>query len=104
MRVGGRVAQRVVVGVDELGAVRDAAGEAVFVERAAQTALGGGAVVTEDVDEQRVVQLADLLQRVHEPADLVVGVLGETGVELHQGRGGPLLGVGQLVPVRHSLG
>jgi hypothetical protein len=48
-----------------------------LVVHADEAALGTGAVVTGDVDEQGVVQLADVLQRLLEAPDLVVGVLQE---------------------------
>ena len=71
---------------------------------ALDSALAGGAVVAEEVDEQRVVQGAEFLEGVDESSDLVVGVLGETGEGLHEpGRQCPL-GVGQLVPMRHAVG
>jgi hypothetical protein len=41
-----------------------------------------GAVVAEH-DEDRVVVLADLLQMVDQPPDVVVEVLHHTGVQLH---------------------
>jgi hypothetical protein len=54
-----------------------------LVERAGDRALHAGAVVTPDPDDQRVVQLAQLVDRVDDPADVVVGVLREPGVDLH---------------------
>jgi hypothetical protein len=54
-----------------------------LVERALERALGGGAVVADDVVDERVVERADLLQRVDQQADVVVGVLQEPGVVLH---------------------
>ena len=46
-------------------------------------ALGGGAVVADDVVDERVVEDAELVEGVDEPADVVVGVLQEAGVDLH---------------------
>ncbi len=54
-----------------------------FVVGAFRAALGARAVVADDVEEQRVLQRADLLELRHEPADLGVGVLGEPGEGFH---------------------
>ena len=54
-----------------------------LVEGAGQAALGAAAVVAPDVEEQRVVELAQLLERVDDAADLVVGVRGEAREDLH---------------------
>ena len=51
---------------------------------AAIHALGRGAVVGEDVDDQGVVADALSLELVDQPAHLDVGVLQETGIHLHQ--------------------
>ena len=68
--------------VDQRDEVLHLLGHAVevghLVVHADEAALGAGAVVAGDVDEQRVVQLADVLQRLHEPPDLVIGVLQES--------------------------
>ena len=45
-----------------------------------------------------------LVERVDEPPDLDVGVLGEPGVGLHEPGGDPPLGLVELVPVRDALG
>ena len=62
-------------------------GEAVevrhLVERAVDRALGRRAVVADDVVDERVLERADVLQRVDQAADVVVGVLQEPGVHLH---------------------
>ena len=47
-------------------------------------AFGAGAVVAPDVEDDRVVAEAELLQPVHQLADLGVGVLDEPGEDLHQ--------------------
>jgi hypothetical protein len=49
-----------------------------LVERALQGALGRGAVVADDAEDQRVVEDVQLLQGVDEPADVIVRVLKET--------------------------
>ena len=68
--------------VDQRDEVLHLLGHAVeighLVVHADEAALGAGAVVAGDVDEQRVVELADVLQRLHEPPDLVIGVLQES--------------------------
>ena len=63
-------------------------------------ALGRGAVVGDDHD-QRVVELADLLERVEDAAEVVVGVRDEAGEDLHHPGVQPPLVVGQRVPLRH---
>ena len=45
-----------------------------FAERPFQPAFGAGAVVADDVHDQRVVEFAGGLQAVDQPADVVVGV------------------------------
>ena len=69
-----------------------------LVERPVETAFGRCAVVTGDVDDDRVVEHADLLERVDEAARVEVGVLGEPGVGLHQPSADGALVVGELVP------
>ncbi len=68
--------------VDQRDEVLHLLGHAVevghLVVHADEAALGAGAVVAGDVDEQRVVQLADVLQRLHESPDLVIGLLQES--------------------------
>ena len=86
------------------GVVLDPVADQVLAERALRAALAGGAVVAEQVEEQRVVEHAEVLERVDEPPDLGVGVLGEAGVGLHEPGRDPLLGLVELVPVRHALG
>ena len=48
------------------------------MNRPLQRALGARAVVAADVDDQRVVELAGVLDRLDHAADLVVGI-GEVG-------------------------
>ena len=68
-----------------------------------QRALGAGAVVTVDVDDQRVVELAHVLDLLDDAADLVVGV-GRVASE-HLGLPGEqLLLVGrQRFPLRQVI-
>ena len=53
-----------------------------LVVHADHAALGARAVVAGDVEDQRVVQFADLLDRIHETADMVIGVGDEAGEHL----------------------
>ena len=56
----------------------DAVEHGDFVRRADQRAFGARAVVAADVDDQRVVELAHVLDGLDHAADLMVGV-GEVG-------------------------
>ena len=75
-----------------------------LVPGAGQATFGAGTVVTPDVEEQRVVELAQRLQRIHDAAHLVVGVGGEAGKDLHLAGVQALLVGGQIRPVLDSLG
>ena len=55
-----------------------------FAERPLQPSFGAGAVVADDVEDQRVVEFAGSGQAVDIAADLGIGVLHESGVVLHQ--------------------
>jgi hypothetical protein len=57
--------------------------EGGLVERAGGGALHGGAVVAPDVDDQGVVELAQGVDGIEQPADVPVGVLREPGEDLH---------------------
>lgn len=89
---------------DPLRVLLDAVEVQALVERAGVAALGRCPVVAEDVENDRVVELAALAQRRDHPAHLGVGVLGEGGVQLHQVLTGLALEVGDLVPVRDAGG
>ena len=54
-----------------------------LVERPVQRALGRGAVIPEDVVDQRVVEDLEVLQRLDQAADVMVGVREKRGVDLH---------------------
>ena len=69
-----------------------------LVEGSVDRALGGGAVVADDVVDERVLEDAEVLERVDQPADVVVGVLEEAGVDLHLAREHRLELVGHVVP------
>ena len=71
-----------------------------LVEAAVRRALGRGAVVADDHVDQRVVEDLEVGERVDQPADVVVGVLQEAGVDLHLAREDRLQVVRRLVPGR----
>ena len=75
--------------VDVLERLLDRVGQAVedlvLVHRAVRAAFAGGAVVGDEHD-QRVVELAALLEVVEHPPELVVGVAQEAGVDLRHPR------------------
>ena len=62
-----------------------------LVDDAARGPFGTAAVIADDVDDQRVLELPELVNGVDEAADLVVGVLEEIGVVLDESRVEPLL-------------
>ena len=76
---------------------RDAVLHRELVERAGDRALHAGAVVAPDPEDERVVELAQLLDGVDHPADVVVGVLRVPGVDLH------LAGIERLEVVREAV-
>ena len=88
--------------VDQRDQVLDLLGDAVeighLVVHADEAALGAGAVVAGDVDEQRVVQLADVLERLLEAPDLVVGMLEEAGEHFGLAREQAAMRLRQRVP------
>ena len=71
-----------------------------LVERAVDCALGARAVVADDVVDERVVEDVQVLEGVDQPADVVVGVLQEPGVDLHLAGQHRLELVGHVVPGR----
>jgi hypothetical protein len=48
-----------------------------------QVAFGARPVVADDVVDERVVEDAQVLERVDEPPDVMIGVLEKAGVDLH---------------------
>ena len=82
---------------------RDAVLHRQLVERTGDRSFHAGAVVTPDPDDQGVVELTELLDRVDHATDVVVGVLGVPRVHLHLARVEPLQLVGQVVPRRERL-
>ena len=87
-----------------VGVEHDAVEERRLVERAGEGALHAGAVVAPDVDDERVVELAHLLDGVEQAADVPVGVLGEAGEDLHLARVQLLLRVAEGVPGGEEVG
>ena len=83
--------------VERLG---DAVPVAELVHDAVQAALGRGAVVAGDVDDERVVELTGLLDGLDDATDLVVGVLDRRAEDLHPAGTDHLVGVGDVVPRR----
>ena len=86
-----------------LGRQRDPVLHRQLVERAGDRALQARAVIPEDVDHERVVQLARLRDRVEQPSDVPVGVLLVAGVDLHLSGVQSLLALGQRVPRREGV-
>ena len=82
---------------------RDAVLHRQLVERAGDRALHAGAVVAPDPQDERVVELAQLLDRVDHATDVVVGVLREAGVDLHLAGVERLQVVGEAVPGGEGL-
>ncbi len=66
-------------------------------------AFGARPVVADDVVDERVLEDAEILERVDEPSDMVVGVLEEAGVDLHLARKDGLQVVRDVVPGRDLL-
>ena len=90
-------------GVVEFHLVGDRQFDAVELQhlarRAVRRAFGGGAIVAADVDDERVVELAHVLDRLDHAADLVVGVGEIGGIDLGLADEELLFVGGQLVPV-----
>ena len=69
-----------------------------LVEAAVRRPFRGGAVVADDHVDERVVEDLQLLERVDQPPDVVVGVLHEARVDLHLAREHRLQIVRRVVP------
>src|SRR5580700_6539783 len=55
-----------------------------FVETAAKRAFHRGAVVADLPEDERIVHLADLFQRVEDASNFVIGLRGIGGEDFHQ--------------------
>ena len=75
-----------------------------LVEGAGQGAFHAGAVVAPDVDHERVLELAHLVDRVDHATDVPVRVLAVARVHLHLARVEALAGLVERVPGRHRVG
>ena len=81
----------------------DAVEEGHLVRRASRRAFGARAVVAADVDDQRVVELAHVLDRLDHAADLVVGVGEIGGIDVGLADEELLLVGGERVPLLQEL-
>ena len=83
-------------------------GKTVLERRRAPGSVHGAfrrrTVVTRDVDEERVVRLPHLVQRIEQLPDLLVGVGHEAREHLHQTRCHRLVAVGVVGPRGHFVG
>ena len=95
--VGRRPAQLVEHREARLEVVGDAVEQPVLVDGSVRAALAARAVVRHQ-DDERVLALAGLLEVVEQPADLVIGVRQEAGVDLRHSGEQPLLVVRERVP------
>ena len=84
--------------------IREAVEEQVLVERPFQAALGTGAVIAGDVDEQRVVSPRQLLDGVDDAAHLEIDTGPVAGEHLHHAGVEPLLVGVQRIPRRQPCG
>ena len=104
MVVGLRPADLVEVLQNVGGVFRLAVQRRHLVEDAVERAFHRGAVVADLPEDQRVVALADVLQRIENTADFVIGLRGVGGEGLHQPRGDILLVRRQRILRRDFLG
>ncbi len=81
----------------------DAVEHGDFVRRADQCAFGARTVVAADVDDERVVELAHVLDGLDDAADLVVGVGEIGGIDLDLADEHLLLVGGELVPILQQV-
>ena len=98
MRIGVvRAPILVVQHLHDFGQRQDAVVGGQLIERAFERALGAGAVVADDVDDERIVELALVLDFLDHPADFMVGVGGIGGEHLG------LAGVKRLLDQRERI-
>ena len=90
-----------VVGLHLLGVgnIEDAVVGSHLVQRANQGALRAGAVVAAHIDDERVVELAHVLDGLNHPANLMVGIGRVAGEDLRLTREKFLLVGGECVPL-----
>ena len=100
MVVGPRRAEVVDASEVLLEALRHEVEEVGLVERSLGPTLGAGPVVAHHHDD-RVVELADLVDRIDHALHLGIGVREEGGVHLHHPCVEPLLISAQRIPRRH---
>ena len=74
-----------------------------LVEGSVERALTRGAVIADDVVDERVVEDAKLLYAVKQATDVMIGVLQETGVHLHLAAQDRLERLRHLLPRRDLL-
>jgi hypothetical protein len=86
------------------GVEHEAVQERHLVEQARGGSLHACSVVAPDVEDERVVEVAHLLDRVEQAADVPVGVLLEARVHLHLTDVELLLRLGEGVPGREQVG
>ena len=86
--VGVRAAEQVDLGREELGGLESThpVEDCHLVEAAVRRALSRRAVVADDQVDQRVVEDFQILERVDEPAEMVVDVFEESRIDLHLAR------------------
>ncbi len=81
-----------------LGIQIQAVKERHLIERTGVGALHAGAIVAPDVEHQRVVGLAEILDRVQQPANIPVRIFREPGEHLHLAGKEPFLRLRHTVP------
>ena len=86
-----------------LGVEYDAVEEGHLVERASDGPLHAGTVVAPDVEDERVIEVSHLLDRVEEPTSVPVGILLEACINLHLPRIELLLGIVERIPGREEI-
>ena len=69
-----------------------------LIEGALQGALGGSAVVAEDVVDQRAAELSQAVDRLDKTPDVMVGEFQVAGVDLHLPAQDRLHFAGHVVP------
>jgi hypothetical protein len=79
---------------------RHAVQRAHLVETAVDRALGRRAVVADDQVDQRILEDAEVLQRRDQPADFMIRLLHEPGIDLHLPRQHGLEVRGHRIPRR----